>query len=273
MEKLLEQFEEEGFVVLDLLDATPLLETRAKLEDHLATLLGERIALEDYHKLVKEDEFHISLQTQMTEFYRKGKFAKKVIKAQLPFFTKLVGIDLLVQQFPYLRMARPEKSQDNVGYHRDTFYGGSPYEISVILPFVECDAGMTLKVMPKSHILSEELFQTKQEISADVVKGSDKHNLGFLYAPKMMDKSTEEKMVPVPIKLGQVLMFSLSIVHGCVINKGTNTRWTSDVRLLNALSPVDLSARPDYYEPCHSSAVTSSAEKYFAANNLQCASV
>lgn len=266
MDSLLDHFLENGWIVFDLMDPAPIYSGRKLLEMHLQSLTGKKISLEQYHEFAADDETHFDLQSKMTSYFRSEKIAKNVITKQLPFFKQLVGIDLLVQSNPYLRMARPGKKQDNVGYHRDTFYGGSPYEISVILPFVECDSDMTLKVMPGSHVFPESRFSVASQISSDVVKGSEKHKLGFLYAPKVMDPEIEKDMVSIPLQLGQVLCFSLAIVHGCVINNGSKTRWTSDVRLLNALAPVDLRERPDYYEVCSSSPITCSADSYFRAN-------
>jgi len=80
-----------------------------------------------------------------------------------------------------------------------------------------------------------------------------------------MDPSIAKDMLAVPLKLGQAIAFSLSTVHGCVVNNGTVTRWSTDIRVMNAFAPVDLSARPDYYEPLSSSVLTAQAQEYFTA--------
>src|SRR3990167_1961841 len=265
MREIIDQFFQNGWVMIDLIDSNPVWEARKQLEAYLRQISNRKISLEAYHEIAEDDVFHTQMQIQMTAFFRKEKFARKIIEKQVAFFNQLVGLDLLVQTNPYLRMTRPGKKQDNVGYHRDTFYGGSPYEISVILPFVDCDSKMTLKVMSGSHILSEKLFPVVQEQS-NIAKGSEKHKLGFLYAPKLMDPKIEEKMQPVPLKVGQILMFSLSTVHGCVENKGQRTRWSTDVRVVNALAPVSFKDRPDYYEPLSSSRVTEAAKRYLSEN-------
>lgn len=267
MDEKIEHFVKNGWIVIDLINPTPIWETKKELEDQLQSIIKKKISLEDYHLYADDDAFHTQTQIQMTAFFRKEKFAKKIISTESEFFKQLVGLDLLVQTQPYLRMTRPGKKQDNVGYHRDTFYGGSPYELSVILPFVDCDSKMSLKVLSGSHIASEKLFPVVQEKS-NVIKGSEKHKLGFLYAPKLMDPSIEVRMQPVPLKMGQILIFSLSIVHGTVENKGNKTRWSSDVRVVNALAPVNFNERPDYYEPFYTSAVTETAKRYFQENAL-----
>ena len=70
--------------------------------------------------------------------------------------------------------------------------------------------------MTGSHTLPENHFPTTQIENPDeaVRKGSSKHQLGFLYAPKVMDPSIATDMLAVPLKLGQAIAFSLSTVHG-----------------------------------------------------------
>ncbi|MCB1085253.1 MAG: hypothetical protein KDK60_04045 [Chlamydiia bacterium] len=264
----MEHFAEKGWVVIDFLDPTPVLEARKALQKQLNKILGKEVPLEQYHTEVEDDRRHTEIQVELTEFFRQKNFGKAIIEKQLPLFKPFMGLDLLVQRSPYLRMARPGKKQDNIGYHRDTFYGGSPYELSVLVPYVDVPALSALQVMTGSHILPEDHFPTKQIVNPDteVTKGSSKHQLGFLYAPKIMDPSVEEEMLAVPLKVGQAIAFSLSTVHGCVMNQGETTRWSSDIRVMNAFAPVDLSARPDYYQPLSSSPVTAKAEEYFLAS-------
>jgi len=133
----IEHFSEKGWVVIDFIDPTPVFKAREALQAHLTKLLGKNVSLEDYHKEIDDDALHSDIQVKMTEFFRKQKFGKAIIEKQLPLFKSFMGLDLFVQRNPYLRMARPEKPQDNIGYHRDTFYGGSPYELSVLIPYVD----------------------------------------------------------------------------------------------------------------------------------------
>lgn len=265
------QFQEQGFFVFDLLEPRPVLQTRAFLKTELCKLLRKEITLEDYHQLVDDDEEHTEMQIKLTKAYRQQGFGPEILCSQLPFFKELLGPDLFIQANPYLRIARPGKKQDNIGYHRDTFYGGSPYELSCLVPFVDLPQKSALSVLPGSHIQSEEIYPTHQIVNPDsaVRKGTAKHQLGFLYAPKVMNPSIEEQMVAIPLKVGQALIFSLSTVHGSILNAGPCSRWSSDIRVMNALAPVDLSERPDYYKPISYSVVTESAKKYMYANGKE----
>ncbi|MCK4934688.1 MAG: phytanoyl-CoA dioxygenase family protein [Simkaniaceae bacterium] len=263
-------FSENGWFVLDLIDPNPAFEVKVALTKKLQSLMGETVTLENYHLSINDDDAHTKIQMEMTQFFRNEKFGLKVIEPQLSFFKEFIGQDLLIQKDPYLRITRPEKPQDNIGYHRDTFYGGSPYEVSVLVPYVDLTAKSSLEVLSGSHTASETLFPTTKIQNTDkkITKGSDIHQLGFLYAPKLMNDSISEKMQGIPLKVGQALIFSLALVHGSTMNRGPSTRFSTDIRILNAFAPVDLSARPNYYETlCHST-VTTAAKQYLEVNTL-----
>ena len=101
----------------------------------------------------------------------------------------------------------------------------------------------------------------------DVEKGSVKHSLGFIYnPPKRLIK--EPPTIPVPVKPGQMIVFSLALLHGQRVNTSVRTRVSMDCRLANSLAPIALSRSRDanYYERLSISPVTSQAIRYAEAN-------
>jgi sporadic carbohydrate cluster 2OG-Fe(II) oxygenase len=271
MQQLKKHFLEKGWFIFDFPDAEPVWQTRSFLETELASMLGKKIDLEDYHHNVVDEARHTELQFNMTKFFRENRFGPIILARQYSFFKELLGPDIFGQSNPYLRITRPHKPQDNIGYHRDTFYGGSPYELSVFVPFVDLPEASSLSVLSGSHVDSEEKYPTIQIENPDnaIKKGSAKHQLGFLYAPKVMDNSIGNLMEPISLKVGQALVFNLSTVHGSIVNQGKITRWSSDMRIMHAFAPVDLSSRPDYYKPLSYSVVTEAAKKYLQANGKE----
>jgi ectoine hydroxylase-related dioxygenase (phytanoyl-CoA dioxygenase family) len=77
-----------------------------------------------------------------------------------------------------------------------------------------------------------------------------------------MDADPLAKIQAVPVNAGEALIFSLATVHGSTLNAGSIARWSTDIRVVNALAPVDLSERPDYYESLSSSVVSDRARAY-----------
>src|SRR3989344_4867215 len=260
-------FQEQGYAIIDLLYPQRVFEIRQALLKKLRETTGiAEITLEKYHEHAIDDEIHTQIQIALTEFIRSDDLIQRVVLDNRALFEQLIGFDMNIQAQPYLRITRPGKSKDNIGYHRDTFYGGSPYEISVVIPFVGLDTGNALRVQPKSHLIPEKdipLIQTKSE---DVEKGSAKHGLGFLYAPKLIDPSYPLHMHPMPLSMGQVLAFSLATIHGTIGNDSVNTRWSVDMRIMCHHAPVDLSLRPTYYKRFLASPATTIADEYEAVN-------
>ena len=98
--------------------------------------------------------------------------------------------------------------------------------------------------------------------------GSPKHRLGFPYAPQVLDPEVAGRAEPVPLRVGQALLMSLGLVHGQTVNEGTTTRFSTDVRVVNSLAPVEFSrgVRDDYYEALCSSPVTEQAHRQLATD-------
>jgi ectoine hydroxylase-related dioxygenase (phytanoyl-CoA dioxygenase family) len=177
-------------------------------------------------------------------------------------------VDLHVQRYPYLRAVRPGKPDDAVPLHRDTYYGTSPYEVSVLVPFTRVHASAAIRVISGSHLAPDAAYPYVQTVSPDVTIRSPKHRLGFAYAPRLLDPALADTAEPVPLEVGQALVFGLSLVHGHGINTGGRTRFSSDIRVVNSLAPVTWSrgVHQDYYTPLRSSPVSRSAARYLAAN-------
>jgi len=265
----MECFESSGYCVLELLDPNPVHQVRSHLTTQLRNFLraGE-VQLETYHEAVDDDDQHIQIQAHLTELLRSQAWHVEIFRRNTSVFAELLGPDLDIQKLPYLRIARPNKTQDNIGFHRDTVYGGSPYELSVFVPFVNVEVGMALQVEPGSHLKgeSEIPFVQIQNPDKSVVKGSTKHKIGFPYAPQVLAEDYPLNMVAIPLRLGQVLVFTLALLHGAVVNQSRMTRWSTDVRIKNAFAPVGARASADIYMPLERSQVARAAENYLKVN-------
>jgi hypothetical protein len=263
LDTLKDHFYKHGWMVVKLPNPEPVYQASLALLSKLQTLTGKPdITLENYHQFIEDDVTHTDIQFTLTQFFWEQELGKKVISAQIEFFKSFLGEDINVQSKPHLRITRPNKPQDNIGYHRDTYYGCLPFEISVLVPYVDLPAESSLSVLSGSHTLAESNFPTTQVENPAVSKGSVKHQLGFLYAPKIIDPSRTIGMESIPLALGEALIFSLATVHGSVENQGNVSRWSSDIRVVNALAPLSPSLKPGYYEKLTRSVVTELADIY-----------
>ncbi len=260
-------YRERGWLVYTLTQTEPLHEARNRLLEELRRLTQRPdIRLENYHALAQEDTEHLRLQLAITDFFRHNRLGARIIQGEIEFFRTLLGPDLDIQSQPYLRITRPGKTDDTIGLHRDTFYGLTAFELAVVIPFVDLEEKATLSLIPGSHVQPESGYPTTQISHPTVKKGSPVHKLGFAYAPKIIDPSSLKNLTPIPLRFGEALMFSSAIVHGGSQNLSGTSRWSSDIRVKNALAPVDTTRRPDYYEPLLRSCVTEAGYRYLKAN-------
>jgi phytanoyl-CoA dioxygenase PhyH len=257
---------ERGFLVVDLDDPAVVFETRDWLIAALRDLGLPRLdRLERYHEHVPADDArHFSLLHALATRYWRAGFGRRIAERNRALLHSLVGLDVHVQKYPYLRVARPAVAGDTTGLHRDLYYGASPYEISLFVPLVDLSAESALRVIPGSHREPDSAYPFTQERSPDVTPGSAKHELGFPYAPRRLDPALEQRSQPVPMAVGQVLVFGLALVHGQTINRSATTRFSTDVRAVSSLAPVrfERGVRADYYEPLCSSPASELARAY-----------
>jgi hypothetical protein len=256
-----------GWVAIDLPDPTPVQQTCEQLLGDLRGTGRDLGQIEDYHTVV-DDGRHIPVFHEISEKFWEAKRGHQIIAANLDIFRRLLGPDLHVQNYPYLRVVRPGRPEDAVPLHRDTYYGASPFEISVVVPFTDMGTDAALRAVPGSHLEPDAAYPFVQTVSDTVAFGSPSHKLGYAYAPRLLDPALDRRAEPMPARVGQALIFALSLVHGAGINTSNRTRFSMDVRLVNSMAPVDFSrgVRDDYYVPLCASPISRSARRYLAEN-------
>lgn len=232
------------------------------IRQRLSTIHKIHMPLEFY--AMEDDAHHEEIQVDIANFFIAQGYGREIISQSLPIFKKLLGQDLHIQKYPYFRIARPGKAQDNIGIHRDTKYGGTPYECSVVMPLTYMPPDGSLHVIDGSNIQSEAMYPF-QSIDTGIQKNSDKHNLGFLYSQKRLNDNLPTH--PVDVKVGQGLIFPLSLVHGQEINRSDRARFSVDIRLVNSMAPIEWShtVHADYWEGLCVSPVTKQARNYYEA--------
>jgi hypothetical protein len=259
------RFAERGWLVVDLPRAEPVLAVRDALLAHLRGELPGLERLDDYHRHV-DDSRHVAVLHDLAAFYWREALGRTLIASHLEFFQRFVGLDLHVQQYPYLRAVRPDRTADAVPLHRDTYYGSSPFEVSVWIPFADTAADSALRVVSGSHVGADADYPWTPGDSGGVLPRSPAHELGFPYAPKLLDAALLTRAEPVPVRLGQMLLFNLALVHGAGVNTSPATRFSTDIRVVNSLAPIawSHSVHQDYYAPLCRSVVSEQAARYLA---------
>lgn len=257
------KFFKEGYVVRPLVDQDCIKSLGSRLKDKLCGIVGQKFNLKDYHKFVQNDDRHIDIHFEMLMFLHETELHLEVLTENMPVFESLLGPDIAVQASPHLRIARPGKLQDNIGFHSDINYGNTSYEMNCVIALNKLDEAGALKLLPASH--ARPLFKTIDVTNDKAPKGSKLNKLGVPYSYKrIVDESYKEDMVPIPMNIGEVLCFNLGLIHGQEVNNSLDTRWSIDCRLKNILAPTN--TREGYYKPFSKSPMTQAAEKYLENN-------
>lgn len=181
-----------------------------------------------------------AFQVELSKRLHGWKEWKQILEDNASSLKAVVGEQLLYQREPYLRIARPRKPEDQVGIHRDTHYGSSDKEWVLWIALTNATEGAELRILPGSHLQPEEAYPWTQEPNPDCPAGSEKHWLGFRYAPKRMSPEVEAMTVPVSCRVGEAILFNCAAVHGQILNTARWTRISLDIRLVNALAEINL---------------------------------
>ena len=257
------EFIKEGYVVRPLVNQDCVKSLGNRLKGKLFEIMEQEFDLKDYHRLVQSDDRHIDIHFEMLMFLHETELHLEVLAENRTVFESLLGPDIAVQASPHLRIARPEKPQDNIGFHSDIDYGNTSYEMNCVIALNKLDKEGALKLLPASH--ARPVLKTIAVTNDKAPKGSKLNKLGVPYSYKrIVDENYKEDMVPIPMNVGEVLCFNLGLVHGQEVNNSLDTRWSIDCRLKNILAPTN--TRGGYYKVFSKSPMTQAAEKHLENN-------
>ena len=262
----IEKFIRDGWIIVDVPHIEVIRQYAVMLEQKVRELTGKDCSLTNLHKHLDNRAFEV-LHLALAEYFWQREFSLHAGKAFLPLLKDLIGLDIMVQYMPYLRLARPGKEEDNIGFHKDTQYGQTPYELAVHVAFVDLDEHSALKVISGSHRMSEDVFSHKLKMETKVTKGSPEHILGKPYAPKNLKIPEGMKTESLTLRVGQAALFSPALFHGQEINQGSVTRVSTDLRFVNSNAKIEIKTgktRAGYVDISHSPVVQTAIDYYHA---------
>lgn len=262
------KFLNEGWVVTDLPNPLIIKDWVLRLNNYVQNMTGHDL---DYLDKLPDDEFK-EIHIAMSEWLWDKQFSLHMGNAMLPLLKELIGMNIMVQSRPYFRLARPNKPQDNIGYHRDTSYGQSAYELNVHIPFVDLDEASALRVISGSHRMTDGIFDVRESKEVPVEKGSIENRTGRPYAAKRLRVPYGMRTVPMCIKVGQVAFFSPALFHGQEINSGDKTRISIDWHgITSTRAPIKIrtDGAQGGYEKIASSPLEKQAEEYYSVSQKE----
>lgn len=263
-----ETFAEQGYSLETLPCQEAVVEFNALLVQRLRDLTQlNTITLENFHEFITDDEEKVAIQYDLSKYVWDHNLHYPLIERNQSLFQMLAGLDIEIQTRPHLRIARPGKPQDNIGFHRDSFYGNSAYEVSCFFALVALNEKAALQIEPGSHKRPD--IYTHESVNPNVKKGDVRNQLGVPYRFHIIDADVPLQMHPIPMDINQVLCLSLGTVHGQEVNHAHYTRFSIDIRLRNAFAPKG-QTKEGYYSTLFSSPMTLAAKEYYHHNAFSC---
>lgn len=177
--------------------------------------------LDNFHKFLDKNE----LNNFRMEIYSKINSDKKILDKYTSLAKKkldiICGNEIAIQRKINLSIQFPDDNSSLLPIHSDVWSGCSPYEVVLWIPLVKVSKSKSMFIFPKS--LNDKIYKSFGKYS-DSKKLFDKH---------------KDKIKFLKLNYGQGLIFMHSIMHGNIINRTRETRWSLNCRYKSLMSPYD----------------------------------
>lgn len=145
----------------------------------------------------------------------------------------LVGNELAMQLRINLSIQLPDDDSSLLPVHADVWSGDSPYEVVLWVPYVHVHGTKTMYILPRAK---DSAYQAR--IGDLKLKSAEE-----LY------RTIEPELRWLDIPYGNVLLFTQNVMHGNVVNREKETRWSSNCRFKSVFSPYHDKKLGEFFEP------------------------
>jgi sporadic carbohydrate cluster 2OG-Fe(II) oxygenase len=145
----------------------------------------------------------------------------------------LVGNELAMQLRINLSIQLPSDDSSLLPVHADVWSGDSPYEVVLWVPYVHVYGTKTMYILPRER---DSAYQARlRELK--------------LKSAEELYRLIEPELRWLDIPYGHVLLFTQNVMHGNVVNRETETRWSSNCRFKSVFSPYHDKKLGEFFEP------------------------
>ncbi|WP_421999470.1 sporadic carbohydrate cluster 2OG-Fe(II) oxygenase [Reyranella sp.] len=145
----------------------------------------------------------------------------------------LVGNELAMQLRINLSIQLPNDDSSLLPVHADVWAGDSPYEVVLWVPYVNVFGTKTMYILPRDK---DSEYQARM--------GELK-----LKSAEALYRTIEPDLTWLDIPYGNVLLFTQNVMHGNVVNREPETRWSSNCRFKSIFSPYHDKKLGEFFEP------------------------
>jgi sporadic carbohydrate cluster 2OG-Fe(II) oxygenase len=145
----------------------------------------------------------------------------------------LVGNELAMQLRINLSIQLPDDDSSLLPVHADVWAGDSPYEVVLWVPFVHVYGTKTMFILPRDK---DAHYQARM--------GELK-----LKSAEELHRIIEPDLRWLDIPYGNVLLFTQNVMHGNIVNREPETRWSTNCRFKSVFSPYHDKKLGEFFEP------------------------
>jgi len=134
----------------------------------------------------------------------------------------LVGNELAMQNHVNLSIQMPKDDSSLIGMHSDIFGAETPFEVNQWIPLVNVWDTKSMYILSPEK--NRDIWPQLKEITTQ--GGTEK-----------LFEAVKEELEWIPVKYGEVLIFSPIVLHGNLMNEIPETRWSLNVRFTGLFTP------------------------------------
>ncbi len=152
----------------------------------------------------------------------------------------IVGNELAMQRSVNLSIQLPDDDSSLLPMHADVLNGDSCFEVVLWVPMVDCEKTKSMYLLSpeRTNAIFKDFANYDGRTSEDIFKEIE-HDVEWLEVP-----------------YGSYLLFSQNLLHGNVVNREPDTRWSMNCRFKSLLSPYADKKFGEFFEPITMRAAT-----------------
>lgn len=226
-----EEFLHRGYIIRDVEKPENLWNLSGLIEPLAIMSYGvEDFALTHHHVKSPDtlNDLRLKCIARLNAFYGARHMLRALARDALD---EIVGNELVQQKRINLSIQLPNDDSSLLPLHSDVWAGDSPYEVVLWVPLVDCKGTRSMFILPTEHT---------ERATARM------HELGSV--DRLFDE-IEKDLVWIDIKRGEYLLFTPTLLHGNVVNRTHETRWSLNCRFKSLFSPYADKTFGDFFAP------------------------
>ena len=187
----------------------------------LDNIKNPEVFLNNFHKKIKIKDLNKIRLSIISEINKNLSIKKTLYKDVKKILDLIIGNELAIQKTLNLSIQLPKDKSSLLDTHSDSTTGESPYQVVLWVPLVDVFKTKSMYVFSVKESLKT-IKNLKKEASLNAYFNKNKKKANFLN-----------------IKFGQFLIFTPNLLHGNVINKTSQTRFSFNIRFKSLFSPYN----------------------------------